>query len=306
MSLIFAIPSKGRLKEQVEAWLADCGLHLETVGGARGYSAALAGLPGVEVRMLSAGEIAAALSRGEAHIGVTGEDLLRETGEDMDARLAMLAALGFGRADLVVAVPASWLDVDTMSDLDEVAHLHMARTGGRMRVATKYLAQTRAFFSECGISDYRIVESGGATEGAPQAGAAELIVDITTTGATLAANGLKILSDGVILRSQARLAASLGADWSSDSLARLERLILRVEARARARKLYSLSWPAEHQSAAEAVAGQSGALVESARLDELVRNLARAGVGPVTATRPDLVFESVSDALNRLKGRLAQ
>ena len=205
--LIIAIPSKGRLKEQVEAWLADCGIELVVNGGARGYQADLKGLPGAQVRLLSASDIADALGAGEIHLGVTGEDLLRERG-DLDRRILLLRALGFGRADLVVAAPKSWLDVDTMADLEEVAHDYLARTGWRMRVATKYLAQTRAFFARHGVIDYRITESGGATEGAPASGTAELIVDITTTGATLADNGLKILSDGLILKSQAQLTSS--------------------------------------------------------------------------------------------------
>src|SRR5277367_3968966 len=125
----------------------------------------------------------------------------------------LLRALGFGQADLVVAAPKSWIDVDTMADVDEVAHLYLARTGRRLRVATKYLVQARAFFARHGIADYRLVESGGATEGAPAAGLAELIVDITSSGDTLAANSLKVLDDGVILRSQAHLAASPRADW---------------------------------------------------------------------------------------------
>src|SRR6201999_2299391 len=123
---------------------------------------------------------------------VTGEDLLRERGGDLETRVLLLRPLGFGRADLVVAAPKSWLDVETMSDLEELPHDSLARTGRRMRVATKSLAQTRAFFARHGVVDYRITESGGATEGAPASGAAELIVDITTTGATLEANGLKI------------------------------------------------------------------------------------------------------------------
>jgi ATP phosphoribosyltransferase len=221
--MIFAIPSKGRLKDQVEAWLAECGFKLEMAGGSRGYSAELSGLPGVSVRLLSAGDIAAGLDAGELHLGVTGEDLLRERGDDMDSRVMLLRALGFGRADLVVTAPKSWLDVDTMADIDEVGHAHLAKTGRRLRVATKYVTQTRAFFARHGVADYRIVESSGATEGAPAAGAAELVVDITTTGATLAANGLKILSDGVILKSQAQLTASLIADWSADQLDSLRR-----------------------------------------------------------------------------------
>ena len=184
--LIFAIPSKGRLKEQVEAWLADAGFRLESAGGARGYRAALA------QQVLA----------GDADVDFAGVQCGGDVGgreqADLGARVILLRALGFGRADLVVAAPKSWIDVETMADLDEVAHLHLVRTGKRMRVATKYLAQTRAFFAAHGIGDYRIVESGGATEGAPASGQAELIVDITTTGATLAANGLRVLDDGVL------------------------------------------------------------------------------------------------------------
>ena len=213
-SLVLALPSKGRLKEQCEAWLQSAGLVVEASGAVRGYSARLAGAPGVSVQYLSAGSIAAALDAGEAHLGVTGEDLIGERAEDIDSRIAVLRGLGFGRADVVVAVPSAWLDVETMADLDEVAHDFLARTGGRLRVATKYVTLCRTCFARSGIVDYRIVPSAGATEGAPAAGTAEVIVDITTTGATLTANNLKILKDGVILKSQASLAASLTADWS--------------------------------------------------------------------------------------------
>ncbi|HET6971793.1 MAG TPA: ATP phosphoribosyltransferase, partial [Phenylobacterium sp.] len=126
--LVIAVPSKGRLKEQVDGWLADCGLKLEVTGGARGYLASLKGVPGAQVRLLSAADIAAALDAGDVHLGVTGEDLLREQGDDLDARVLLLRPLGFGRADLVTAVPRSWLDVETMADLEEVAHDYLART----------------------------------------------------------------------------------------------------------------------------------------------------------------------------------
>jgi ATP phosphoribosyltransferase len=214
--LILALPSKGRLKEQCAEWLASQGYALEASG--RGYSAALVGLPSVTVQLLSAGSIAAALDNGEAHLGVTGEDLLRERGEDIDARVTLIRPLGFGHADVVVAAPEAWVDVETMADVDEVAHDFLARTGGRLRIATKYFVLTRSFFARHGVVDYRIVHSAGATEGAPGAGQAELIVDITTTGATLKANGLKVLADGVILKSQANLAASRTAAWTSAQL----------------------------------------------------------------------------------------
>jgi ATP phosphoribosyltransferase len=311
--MIFAIPSKGRLKDQVEAWLAECGFKLEMAGGARGYSAELSGLPGVSVRLLSAGDIAAGLDSGELHLGVTGEDLLRERGEDMDSRVMLLRALGFGRADLVVTAPKSWLDVDTMADVDEVGHAHLAKTGRRLRVATKYVTQTRAFFARHGVADYRIVESSGATEGAPAAGAAELVVDITTTGATLAANGLKILSDGVILRSQAQLTASLITPWTDGQVESLARLLSVVEAKGRAAKLATLVWPAEQDAAGQAAVapfvGQgarraNGALLATADLFEAAAALGAAGVEPVTVSRPDYVFESRSAVLDKLRQRL--
>ncbi len=311
--LIIAVPSKGRLKEQVEAWLADCGLDLAVSGGSRGYLASLKGLPGAQVRLLSAADIATALSAGEIHLGVTGEDLLREGGE-LDGRVLLLRALGFGRADLVVAAPKSWLDVDTMADLEEVAHDYLARTGRRMRVATKYLAQTRSFFTRHGVADYRIVESGGATEGAPAAGAAELVVDITTTGATLAANGLKVLADGVILKSQAQLAASLRADWTADQLAAAEQLLRTVEARAAALTSATLTWPARGDAAEAAVvatltkAGATprphGLLIAARGASAASLALTAAGLGPVTVAQPDFVFDVDCEAFADLKNRV--
>lgn len=312
--LVIAVPSKGRLKEQVEAWLADGGLKLEMSGGARGYMAALRGLPGAQVRLLSAADIAEALDAGEVHIGITGEDLLRERGEDLDARVLLLRALGFGRADLVTAVPKSWLDVDTMSDLEEVAHDYLARTGRRMRVATKYLSQTRAFFARHGVADYRIVESGGATEGAPAAGSAELVVDITTTGATLVANGLKVLSDGVMLRSQAQLAASLRAPWTAEALASAERLLRIVEARAAALRSVTLAWPGRGDAAESAVVDRltsqgatrrpNGLLVDSTQTAEASLALTAAGLGPVTVSRPEFVFDVSCPPFDTLKSRV--
>jgi ATP phosphoribosyltransferase len=297
--LILAIPSKGRLKEQVDAWLSDAGLKLSVAGGARGYMAELKGVAGVQVRLLSAGDIAEALDLGEAHLGVTGEDLLRERGGDIASRVMLLRALGFGRADLVVAAPKSWLDVETMADLEDVGHDILSRTGRRMRVATKYLVQTRAFFARHGIADYRITESNGATEGAPAAGTAELVVDITTTGATLVANGLKVLADGTILRSQAQLAAALRASWSGAQLEAAERLLRILEARASAHDSATLSWPAQDgdDALADSLTGDgvsrrpNGLLAPVGRVAEIAGRLTAAGRGPVTALRPDFVFD---------------
>ena len=218
MTLALAIPSKGRLKEKCDQTFAAAGLRLEQAS-ARGYRAAVAGLPGIEVLLLSAGEIAAALLAGDIQLGITGEDLLRESAPEIEGRIALVKRLEFGFADVVVAVSNYWIDVSTMADLDDVCAAHAAAHKKRLRVATKYANLTRGFFAHNGIADYRIVPSAGATEGALAAGTAEVIVDITTTGATLRDNGLKILDDGVILKSQATLAVSLTAEWDADSRA---------------------------------------------------------------------------------------
>jgi len=217
-ALILALPSKGRLMEDSEALLARAGLPIEK-RDARGYRGRVVGpneIEGdIEVAFLSAGEIARELAEGNVHIGITGADLVHETIADWGAKIALLAGLGFGQADVVVAVPQLWVDVWTMEDLDDVAANFRGRHGRRLRVATKYWNLTQRFFTQHGIALYRVVESLGATEGAPAAGTADLIVDITTTGATLAANHLKVLEDGVILKSEAKLAASRAAAWSA-------------------------------------------------------------------------------------------
>lgn len=207
MSLVtLAIPSKGRLMEATAELLATAGFTIDRLGADRGYRGVLRGLDGVEIAFLSASEIAQNLRDGKVDLGVTGQDLLNEKIPPDDKAVQLLVRLGFGAADVVVAVPDCWLDVATMADLDEIAESFYARHGRRLRVATKYHNLTRRFFAEKGVTGYRIVESLGATEGAPAAGIAEIIVDITTTGSTLAANALKILDDGVILRSCAVLA----------------------------------------------------------------------------------------------------
>jgi ATP phosphoribosyltransferase len=233
---VLAVPSKGRLQENAEAFFARAGLSLSKQGGARDYRGTITGLDHVEIAYLSASEIASQLARGAVHLGVTGEDLVRESIADADKRVLLIDTLGFGSANVVVAVPQAWIDVRTMADLDDVAAGFREQHNRRMRVATKYINLTRGFFSTHGVVDYRIVESAGATEGAPATGAAELIVDITTTGATLAANGLKVLDDGVILRSQANLVASREADWSAEARESARVILDHIAARARASK----------------------------------------------------------------------
>lgn len=214
-----AIPSKGRLMEAAQGVLERAGFSIEREGHARGYRGWLVGADNVQIDFLSASEIARRLKDGSVQAGITGEDLLRETIHDVDRRIEVAKRLGFGHADVVVAVPESWLDVDTMADLDEVSVAYHTVHDRRLRVATKYFNLTRMFFAEKGVTSYRIVESLGATEGAPAAGTAQVIVDITSTGSTLKANNLKVLDDGVILRSEACLALSRASGIGHPALA---------------------------------------------------------------------------------------
>ncbi|TYR32019.1 ATP phosphoribosyltransferase [Mesorhizobium microcysteis] len=230
MTITLALPSKGRLKEDAIGVLARAGLSVMQPEDQRRYRAHIEGRDDIEVAFLSASEIARELGAGAVDLGVTGEDLVRETIPEWDKRVAIGARLGFGRADVVVAVPEAWLDVDTMADLDDVAADFRQRHGRRLRIATKYWRLTQQFFSsQHGIQVYRIVESLGATEGAPAAGSADVIVDITTTGSTLRANHLKVLEDGVILQSQACLVQSL-KDRSAADAAVLEEVLRAVNA----------------------------------------------------------------------------
>jgi ATP phosphoribosyltransferase len=304
--LVFAVPSKGRLQEQTLTFFADCGLSIEKAGGQRGYAASMPALPSIEVRLLSAADIAAGLKDGEIHAGVTGEDLLRELGTGFE-RVVLVKPLGFGRADLVVAVPSAWLDVTTMSDLDAVSAAHRASQGRRLRVATKYIRQAHAFFDARGVDDYRIVESLGATEGAPAGGAAEVVVDITTTGSTLAANHLKVLSDGLILRSQAQIAASRAADWNADSVSAFCRVLDQIEARERGksvRLVRAATGGAERAALEGLIADAIGeppaedgsfvaAYVPSGHVADLCAAFTKAGAGPVGVFAADYVFERI-------------
>jgi ATP phosphoribosyltransferase len=320
-ALILAIPSKGRLQEQVTQYLGDAGLALKQVTGARDYRATITGEPGIDVKLMSSAEIAGALGAGEIHLGVTGEDLIRESIPDADAKVALLQPLGVGFADVVVAVPRAWIDVSSMADLDDVCTAFHARHHRRLRVATKYLSLARSFFAAHGIADYRVVESLGATEGAPAAGLAEAIVDITTTGATLSANDLKVLEDGVILKSQAQLAASLNAQWSKEALAAAERLTARIAARELARNSYLLR--AQIGRAQDKIlvalskvgctllsrpAGPTGnhvILCRRERLSDALNALRASGVkGAVAAEPVDYVFGEVNPLMHRLRAAL--
>ena len=205
-------------------WFADRGLTLRKTGAEREYSGVVDGIEGVELVLLSAGEIPRELTAGRIHLGVTGSDLVREKIQGWETRVAELARMGFGGADLIIAVPNAWVDVETLDDLDAVAAQFRANHGFRLRIATKYHNLVREFLKEAGVADYQLVDSQGATEGTVRNETAEAIADITSTGETLRANGLKILGDALIHSSQATLFKSRSAEWSDQDRAALRQL----------------------------------------------------------------------------------
>lgn len=220
--LKLGVPSKGRLQEKTIDWFASCAITLSRTGSDREYSGAVSGVDGVELVMLSAGEIPKELKAGRIHLGVTGTDLIHEKLPLWQDEVVNLQELGFGLADLIMAVPKAWIDVDCIEDLDGVAAQFRANHGYRLRIATKYHNLVRSFLRARGVADYQLVDSQGATEGTVKNLTAEAIADITSSGETLAANHLKSLSDGLILHSQACVFASRSAIWSDAALTALD------------------------------------------------------------------------------------
>jgi len=321
--LVIAVPSKGRLQENTAAFFARAGLPLVQTGGARGYRAVVAGVPDAEIAFLSASEIASEIAQGSVHLGVTGLDLVHETVADPAARERLVhrvVPLGFGYADVVVAVPKAWIDVRGMDDLADVAADFRARHGRRLRVATKYVHLVRGHFARHGVVDYAIVESLGATEGAPAAGSAELVVDITTTGSTLAANALKIIEGGVILRSEAHLVAARAAEWTSAHLEAARTILDRVAAESRGRAVKEIRARLPDPAAAAATAGaafgcdapfgtDASVLVlhcPAARLYDCVAWLKARGAATITVSGVDEVFEPSNPLFEALATAVAR
>ena len=210
------IPSKGRLMDQTFGCFSERGINLIRSDSDREYAGRIDGIKGVQLIFLSANEIPRELSSGRLHFGVTGTDLIKEKLARFSRLVEPISELGFGFANLIIAVPSFWIDVDSLDDLDAVSAQFREKNGYRLRIATKYHRLLREFLIKAGVADYQIVDSQGATEGAVKNGLAEAIADITSTGDTLKANHLKILSDGVILKSQATLFKSLVANLSEE------------------------------------------------------------------------------------------
>ncbi len=228
MSIKLGIPSKGRLMEKTFDWFAGRGVTLTRTGSEREYAGAVMGADGVELVLLSAAEIPRELAAGRINLGVTGSDLVREKLSIWDQQVRELAPMGFGQADLIIAVPSAWVDVNVLDDLDAVAAQFRARHGFRLRIATKYHRLVREFLRDNGVADYQLVDSQGATEGTVKNLTAEAVADITSSGETLRANHLKILSDGLIHQSQATLFGALNAKMTGQDQETLKAFLDRL------------------------------------------------------------------------------
>ncbi|MCA3628797.1 MAG: ATP phosphoribosyltransferase [Methylobacterium sp.] len=317
--LIIGLPSKGRLQENAFAFFAKAGLNVSQARGARDYRGAISGLDGVEIAFLSASEIVAELARGSVHFGLTGADLIEEALPDPTAKVEMLVPLGFGFANVVVAVPQAWIDVHAMADIEDVAAGFRHDKGRRLRVATKYINLTRRFFKRHGIADYRIVESLGATEGAPAAGTADCIVDITTTGSTLAANALKVLDDGIMLKSEAWLVASRVANWNAGHREAARQLLARIHAEKEAstrRELRAFLEGGVPEALTREITELGGEilleggvgivslLVPNGHVPHLADRLVAAGARRVLVASPEYAFSPENPLFDRLSAAL--
>ncbi|WP_420583824.1 ATP phosphoribosyltransferase [Ruegeria sp.] len=228
MSLKLGVPSKGRLMEKTFGWFEKRGITLSRSGSDREYAGKVEGIDGVSLILLSAGEIPRELAAGRINLGVTGIDLVQEKLPRWEQQVEEVSQLGFGKADLIIATPACWVDVDTLDDLDAAAAAFRKTHGHRLRIATKYHRLVREFLTDAGVADYTLVDSQGATEGTVMNETAEAIADITSTGETLRANHLKILSDGLILQSQATLWRSRVAKCDPETKAVLNEVLDRL------------------------------------------------------------------------------
>ena len=203
--ITIGLPSKGRLKDKAVAFFDDKGLKILQSDKERNYFASIKNKPNIKIIYLHAKEIIQRLGDGTLDIGISGLDLLNESEKNLRDKINIKLKLDFGGANLVVAVPDDWIDVQTIADLEEVAFDIRSKRNTRLRVATKYPNLTNDFLVSKGVTQYKLVSSLGATETYPFIGSSEIITDITSTGKTLTDNNLRVLKDGLILKSSACL-----------------------------------------------------------------------------------------------------
>ena len=199
------LPSKGRLKDRAVSFFDKNGLKILRNKKERNYFGAIENKPNIKIIFLHAKEIIQRLGDGTLDIGVSGLDLLKESDKNLQDKIYIQKKLDFGNANLVIAVPDDWIDVQTIADLEEVSFDIRFKRNARLRVATKYPNLTNNFLNSKGVTQYKLISSLGATETYPFIGSSEIISDITSTGKTLADNDLRVLKDGLILKSTACL-----------------------------------------------------------------------------------------------------
>ena len=206
--ITIGLPSKGRLKEKARDFFNASGLEILESDKERNYFATIKDQEKIQIIYLHAKEIIQRLADGTLDIGISGLDLLSESKKNLREKINIVRELNFGKADLVVAVPEDWIDVQTIADLEEIAFDIRSKINMRLRVATKYPNLTNNFLISKGVTQYKLVTSLGATETYPFIGSSEVIADITSTGKTLKDNNLRVLKDGIILKSFACLLSS--------------------------------------------------------------------------------------------------
>ena len=204
-TITIGLPSKGRLKDKTISFFEENGSKILQSDKERNYFATIENKPNVKIIFLHAKEIIQRLGDGTIDIGISGLDLLNESEKNLQDKIVLKKKLNFGNANLVVAVPDDWIDVQTIADLEEVSFDIRLRRNSRLRVATKYPNLTNEFLISKGVTQYKLIPSLGATETYPFIGSSEVITDITSTGKTLTDNNLRVLKDGQILNSAACL-----------------------------------------------------------------------------------------------------
>jgi ATP phosphoribosyltransferase len=330
--LRLALPSKGELEEPALAFLKACGLSVLRPN-ARQYTAGIPVLGNAQVLFQRAADIPAKVQEGSVELGITGLDIVRETVHDGGDCAVLMEDLDFGGCDLVVAVPDTWIDISSMGDLVEVAD-EMRSRGLELRVATKYPRQVRQFFLRAGINYFTLVASTGAIEVAPTMGFADIIADLSSSGTTLRENGLKTLSDGTILTSQACLIGNIGALRENPEAVRGTKVLLEMmESCLRARDYFTITANIRGESpeaVAQRVISQPEAagirgptvarvynryeeardwfavtvVVRKENLLQAVEHLRKMNASSVTVSSPNYVFEAESSAYRELLAAL--
>ena len=324
--LRLALPSSGALHEPCMAFLSSCGLGIFRTSTRR-YNAEVPSLPGMLVMFQRGSDITAKVDEGSVDLGIVGKDqFLENRREDGDTRV-VIDELGFGRSSLVIAVPDSWVDVSSISDLAEIS-VEFRNRGQDLRVATKYPRLVQRHLLANGVSYFSLVESSGTLEVAPSMGFADIIGDITESGATIRENRLKQIDGGTAITSQACVIARRMAPDRDSKLVLTARLLLEMmEAHLNARSFVSLTANMRGENAEDVaeyvlrhpdISGLKGPtvasvfspdgerwfavtiIVEESRLLPAVDRIREIGGSSVTVSKPDYVFQSECQSYNRL------